>query len=184
MPVIAQKTDYATQALSRLLGQFQNKTVITAIHAAISSEVQALEDMFISLQTLLDIATQVGVQLDGIGTIVGEARDGKTDASYRTALTARIAELYASGAGEDVITAFISATSSANVDFLPDFPAGYGIYGDAASYPADILTIMEAASVAGVYVAIFERLTKEGSADLITTEAGDAIYLRSESSGR
>jgi hypothetical protein len=165
--------------------EFKGKDFIIALVRAFANEVQDIEDADFPMLSLLDIDTMIGAQLDGIGDILTEPRAGQNDANYRVALKAKAARITASGTPEQIIERFITLTGSTPpVDFFEDFPAGYGIYGDAASYPSDILTSMEAASAVGVYVAIFQRLTKEGSSDLITTEGGDAIYTRYRSSGR
>lgn len=186
MPEITQITTHVADARARIIHQFRGLTNYQTILDAIVDQIQDFEDASFDLFDLLDIDVMTGVNLDTIGEIVGEARQGKTDANYRIAIRQAISTRYGSGTPDELITLFQYLTGSTlgDIDYYPDYPAGYGIYGDAASYPAGTFDSMERASPAGVYVALFSRLTKEGSSDLITTEGGDAIYLRSESSGR
>jgi hypothetical protein len=179
-------TTHAADALARLLQQFKDKPRIEALLNAINAEVQTYEDEVMDLSDVLDIDLMGGVNLDHIGDIVTQDREGRNDADYRQAIRDKIARNVSSGTPDELIEIFEFLTGStlSSIDLQEEFPAGYSIYGDAASYPSDILEAMDAATGAAIYVGIFARLIKEGSSDLITTEAGDAIYLRISSTGR
>lgn len=183
---LTQITDHEDQAEARLPEQFKEKELMIALTRAIASELQDFEDAVFPMFDLLDVSTMIGEQLDGIGTILDESRQGQSDADYRVALTLKGARITGSGTPEQVIERFIALTGSTPpVTFIEEFPAGYALFGDAASYPTDILPTLEASSPVGVSVSIFQRLTVEGgSGDLIETEAGDVIYTRYRSSGR
>ena len=57
-----------------LLGQFENKTVLNAIIEALGEELDELDTVFADLHDRRWIDSGDGVQLDGIGTIVGQSR--------------------------------------------------------------------------------------------------------------
>jgi hypothetical protein len=177
-------TTHATDAKARLLQQFKEKTRIEALLDAINVEIQRYENEVMDLSDVLDIDAMGGVNLDHIGNIVGQKRAGRTDADYRVAIRQKIAANVSSGTPDQLVEIFANITGSTTTDFLEDYPAGFGIYGDSDPYPDGTFEAVEAAKPAGVYMCLFERLTKEGSSDLITTEAGDAIYLRTPSTGR
>jgi len=181
MPVITQITTHIADAKARLLSQFQGKTRIEGLLDAFSQQVQDYEDAVIPLESLLDIATQEGAQLDGIGTILGEAREGRTDADYRTALTERIAALYSSGEPEAVIQAYILATGSASVLYAPDYPAKFEISGD-GSEPDDLLGLIEASAPAGVGVKLIAELEWDDS-DGVLWDDGDTALVAWNTSG-
>lgn len=187
MGVPTQITDHADQAKARRLEQFKQVANLEAILDAYSAQVQAYEDATYPMLSLLDIDTMVDDQLDKIGELVNEPRAGATDANYRLAIRAKIAVIVGSGTPDEIIELFETLTGStlASIDFLEMFPAGFGIYGDAASYPANTLEAIDDSAVGGVYVALLTRLLQEGTTDLILQEGtSDAIYLQSQSNGR
>jgi hypothetical protein len=184
--VVTKITTHSADALARLLQQLKGKDNIAALLNAINAQVQQFENDTMSLSDLLDIDLMGGVNLDNIGDIVTQPREGRSDADYRQAIRDKISRNAGSGTPDQLIEIFRILTGStlSSIDLLEYFPAGYGIYGDAATYPSNILESMDAATGAAIYVGIYERLTKEGSSDLITTEAGDAIYVAISSTGR
>ena len=175
MPVIAPISTHAADARARLLSQFKDLPNLAAVLNAISAEVQELDDVAIDMQDLLDIPTQTGIQLDNIGTIVGQAREGASDADYRTALFARIAAIYASGTGEDLIAAYLNATTATQVDLIPNYPAGIDIDSD-ISEPAGLITTLEAAAVAGVKIGLLDLFVWNDDDPALWND-GDTIYV-------
>ena len=140
-------------------------------------------DLVFPLFGLLDIDTMEGEQLDGIGSIVGEDRQGRSDAEYREAIRVRISLNVSSGEPETVIWLFKTLTDPTGaIDYFEDYPAGYVIYGDGDQF-AELLAAMEAASPAGVYVGLLDFMLWEDGDDALW-EDGDTIYVTYESSGR
>jgi hypothetical protein len=97
------KTDRVTQALKNLLTQFHGKPNMEAFVASFVQEVQALEYVFIDLALLRALSNAEGVQLDGLGDIVGEKRLGRVDDDYRAAIEGKIRINRMHGRIEDVI---------------------------------------------------------------------------------
>ncbi|MCK5643835.1 MAG: hypothetical protein KAJ19_23755, partial [Gammaproteobacteria bacterium] len=95
--MVTQITDYEDRAEGRLPGQFKDIELITALVRAVANEAQDLEDAGFPLFGLLDIDTMIGAQLDGIGDILTEPRNGQSDVNYRLALHAKGARITASG---------------------------------------------------------------------------------------
>jgi hypothetical protein len=80
--------DHVAKALARLPSMHDDSLRLrdgVSIHAA---RMQKLENVMrgITPEDLFDVDTAIGVQLDQIGTIVGIARESRTDASYRVIL--------------------------------------------------------------------------------------------------
>jgi len=180
MPVITQITTHQADAQARLLNQFKDKTLIEGLLDALTEQVQDFEDAAIELNLLTDISTMEGAQLDGIGTIVGKAREGLSDTDYRAALEVRIAELYSSGTPEDVIDVFKRVTGATNVLYTPDYPAGYDISGDGTN-PGNIVNIMAAASPAGVEVGLADNLVWEDDDNAITEDSDNLVVIPASS---
>lgn len=101
---ISKITDHVTQAKDRLPTQHAGKTKIEALLTALVTPMQAIEDALWQLLTERQIDTAIGTQLDDIGLIVGEDRQGKTDDDYRRFLRARISVHKSRGTAEDILT--------------------------------------------------------------------------------
>lgn len=83
--------DHVNQALARLHEQHKGKTNIEALLTALTSPIQDIEAAMIQLLLERTIDTAIGVQLDVIGKIVGQPRNGLSDDDYRRHVRARIA---------------------------------------------------------------------------------------------
>lgn len=83
-------TTHVVDGQAKLLEVFKDKPRILALLASYLGQVQALEDVFWDLFLARWIDTSAGVQLDVIGRIVGEKRQGSLDDEYRAFLRARV----------------------------------------------------------------------------------------------
>lgn len=97
-------TDHVARALARLPQQFRGKTNVEALLSALVGPGQDLEDALYALLTERDVDTAVGQQLDDLGGIVGEARQGRNDDDYRRFVRARISVNKSKGTALDVLT--------------------------------------------------------------------------------
>lgn len=101
------------------------------------NDIEAEQDNLLLLRSVL---LGVGAQLDGIGQIVDLARTvGQTDASYRTALLGRTAELSKSGEVEALIVSYKALTSAASVTAADNYPAGVQLTANTNTDPEDPL---------------------------------------------
>lgn len=71
---------------------------------AVAGEIQAVEDALQQLYSERSIDVAVGVQLDILGKIVGQRRNGMVDDDYRRIIRARIATNRSKGTITDLIT--------------------------------------------------------------------------------
>jgi hypothetical protein len=115
--------DYATLAVSRLTGQFENSPKIKALMAAIVGPLTTLEDNADSLISDRWIDTAIGKQLDGCGYIVGEARQGRTDDAYRTAIKFRVFVNISKGTPTNLIRGLKFLTDPTDCQYLEAYPA-------------------------------------------------------------
>ena len=68
---------------SRLLSQYRDKPNLEGMIASYVQQIQELETVFMDiLAIIVDFDNQEGAQLDLIGKIVGQAREGKSDPEY------------------------------------------------------------------------------------------------------
>lgn len=103
MSDIAHKTTHAEDAIARLIEQYKGKPRIEAFIQALADRVQDLEDTLYDIFFESAIANATGTQLDDIGDIVGQQRQGMLDAEYRTFVRARIKANRSSGRIEELI---------------------------------------------------------------------------------
>lgn len=97
-------SDHVARALARLPQQFRGKVKIEALLSALVAPCQDLEDALYALLTERDVETAVGQQLDDLGLIVGELRQGRDDDTYRRFVRARISVNKSKGTALDVLS--------------------------------------------------------------------------------
>lgn len=112
-PVPQQVVSHCVEAKARLLFYFQGKPVLEAYLCEFVKPLDDLETAFFQLLEERGIETGVGAQLDGIGQIVGQARDGRTDDEYRVALRVRLLVLLSDGKREQLLTILREMTADA-----------------------------------------------------------------------
>lgn len=98
-----QITDHSAQAIARLHEFHKDKTNILAFINAIIDPHQDIEDAMWQLFTERTIDTAIGQQLDDIGKIVGQPRNGLNDDDYRRHIRAKISVSQSNGRVLDVI---------------------------------------------------------------------------------
>lgn len=84
------KTDYTPEALERLLTTLKGDAKTDGLIASYLDRCQELEAAAHPMLVQRDIDSAEGVQLTGIGEIVGEPRGGRDDELYRVFLRVRI----------------------------------------------------------------------------------------------
>lgn len=96
--------DHTAIALGRLPEQFKALTNIQLVISALcTAGVQPIESCLRQLLTQRSLDTAVGAQLDSIGLVVGQSRDGHDDETYRRFLRATISAHRSKGTIEDLI---------------------------------------------------------------------------------
>lgn len=98
------QVDHAATAIARLPEQFKSKPNIEALLRCFLAPCQELEQAFQDLKLLRSVDTAEGVQLDVLGKVVGQPRNGVSDDElYRRYIRARIATNRSKGLIEDLI---------------------------------------------------------------------------------
>jgi hypothetical protein len=123
------KTTHAQEARDRLVEQFKGKVNLPAVLDAFSAQTQDDEAVYFDLLINRALATSVGVQLDGLGDIVGEERLGRSDDDYRLAIRAQIRKNVTSGTGDEILSIIALLTSNTH-ELIEYFPAGLKIVFD------------------------------------------------------
>jgi hypothetical protein len=153
-------------------------TAITDLQKLIAiyiQQIQELETMWFELINERTMDTAVGVQLDGLGDIVGEERFGRNDDDYRVAIKGRIRLNLSNGTAEDIVAVIRSQLGEYTVELSEDsFPAHF------EAFLADTINIL-GASVAnpstGPYALVhLQTLTVDvdgGGVQTVTFDAAD-----------
>jgi len=103
---LAQITDHVARAVGSLIEQYRDKPRVIGLLSAFVKQVQGIEDGIWGIFAARQISTAVGQQLDVLGRVVGEPRNGRTDVSYRTAIQARVLLNLSSGTVEEIYAIF------------------------------------------------------------------------------
>jgi hypothetical protein len=119
------KSTHVTEAISNLVEQFKNKTNWPKVLTAFVDQVQDLEDMFVGLIEIPDFENQTGVQLDVVGSIVGEDRLGRNDADYIVGIRGRIIVNSSEGTPDDIIDLLTTIHPGTSVIITEYQPAAY-----------------------------------------------------------
>ena len=146
--------DHVEVALSQLLQQYQGKQRVEDLLSALVQQIQDLEDGIYPLNAGRQLAYAVGVQLDGLGEIVGLKRNGLDDDTYRVFLIGTIAKNYSDGT-IPVIKTILSLLYAAEITLIFEtFPAEIEVQfanstRDPSLYPL-IATLVQEALGAGI----------------------------------
>lgn len=153
-----QNTAHEAEAVARLVSQYKNKPNMEAFASAIGARAQSVEDALWLLVSERTLDTAVGAQLDDLGAKVGESREGRTDAVYRTFIRGRILVNLSSGTPDELlaIVQMIMAAMGDNAFALrEDFPATFVVVVDerwsgTGVFPTAVAAILRAARAGGV----------------------------------
>lgn len=141
--------DQVAQGEDRSVTQWKSKEVVQGLIKSYMENVQVVEDLYGQLLDDRSVFTAVGVQLDVIGTIVGEARAGKADEPYRQAILDRVSLNSADGTPEKVIELLLTITGSDVAHIFEHYPANIHAFVDGAPTNANSKTL-EGITPAGV----------------------------------
>jgi len=116
--------DHVSEALEYLLEQFKGKPKFEALITSYINQIQDLEDAYFQLLgDRLPADAAEGVQLDGLGGIVGEPRNGRSDTDYRVGIESRILLNLSSGQPEALICLLNCSNCNGGVELTEYFPA-------------------------------------------------------------
>ncbi len=151
------QTDHAGKAKANLLEEFKGFPNWEKLLDVYSRQIQDLEDMFFELIEKRFIDDAVGVQLDGLGRIIGASRNGLADEPYRVQLRVQIRINRSSGTVEDIISVvalLVAVTNTIHVRVFP--PASFVvILNDAVpAVPMELVAPVGNARMGGVGTSI------------------------------
>lgn len=114
--------NYITPALDRLVGRISRKPLVEALAASLPRQLGIAENVLDQLKNERSIDTAIGVQLDKVGEIVGEARQGRDDETYRQYIRFRVFINISKGRPYDLIYATRFSTQADHVQYIEMYP--------------------------------------------------------------
>lgn len=164
MSHITKNTQYVSQALARLLMQFKGKPRLEALVTSWITPFQELEDAAFEVHLERTIDAAVGVQLEGIGDIVGFPKNGLSDTNYRQFIKAKIRVNRSNGLPGDLILIVTIILGVTPCILLTEYhPAAIEVEAIVpVTVPAQfIIDFLEDAAAAGVDVSfIYSKVAK------------------------
>lgn len=157
--------DACTEGVALLLEQFRGRARLEALLCSYLERISELELAIVEVRNLRDLDSAAGEQLDVIGRIVGESREGRTDDDYRRFLRVRILINKSTGTPEELIAAAVLVTQPDAIELVESFPAFVTVTAFAGGAVADggkvneVLQLMKPAGVGLLYV--FSATTPE-----------------------
>ncbi len=150
--------DHQAAALARVAQYLRDKPNFEALLAALTTLAQDLETVFLDLYNLRSIDEAAGAYLDQLGSIVGQARGGLTEESYRTFIRARILVNRSSGTAPEILRVFELIFADSVVPMTlrlrDEYPAAFTLEfnGDGLTYTEaqTMVRLLRAMHAAGV----------------------------------
>lgn len=127
MTNVSKIDQHGIRAKRELFAQFQQSTNLQKLIDVFTEELDELESVFHQLLVERNVTNAVGNQLDIIGEIVGQAREGRTDDEYRTAIRFKIAINTANSTEPSITSAAKLLLNFTEVSIQETFPAALEI---------------------------------------------------------
>lgn len=137
--------DHVDDALGYLPEQFKPAENFQAFISAFVEVLQDAEDMLQELWTSRFIDNATGARLDGLGSIVGEERNGLEDADYRVRIKTRIRVNVSSGLEVDIydVFALVLQDTTPPINLVEYYPAAMVLYlTEYSSVSAEVLAAL------------------------------------------
>ncbi len=141
--------DHASDIEGLLVSQYKDSANFNRFLSSIAAIKQEIEHVTLDLRDKRILANAEGIQLDGLGELVGLDRDGRTDDEYRTEIGTQIQINLSGGQAEILINVTASITGSTLVQLTDSYPAKINIAFNGTA-PANLLTILSKLKAAGV----------------------------------
>lgn len=153
------KITHPEQGEERLTSQWANSPNVKALLDSWQTSLESVEDTLFDLLNERSITTAVGEQLDVIGRIVGEDRQGKSDDFYRSALMGRIVANTSDCTTEAVLTSLRTVCGTEGVNFFEHYPSELHMWVDSGSNNNTALALDNACG-AGINTRILQDLNQ------------------------
>lgn len=122
--------DHEARAVARLTSEYQDNQFLRAMVSIFARRIQKIEDATYTLLTKRWFDGAEGIQLDRIGQIIGEARLGRSDESYKFAMETRITLNISGGEPERIIDYLVRIFGAEDVRYSELYPTKIQVFVD------------------------------------------------------
>lgn len=147
--------------------QYKDTANLNAILEVLASPFDDLKVVYNDLKNLLNLEDVEGAQLDLIGNLVGEKRNGREDAEYLIGIRFKIFKNTSKALVDDVVKALKFITQADLVVYSDNPPASYTIYTNGKTLASNINEMIDKLSAAGVSLIVY---ASDGEFPFIATE--------------
>jgi len=147
--------------------QYKDAPNFNKVLQILATPFDELAVVFADIKNLLNLDSAEGAQLDLIGAIVEEKRNGRLDDEYLKWIKFKIFKNSSRGFVDDIVKALKFITSATKVIYSDNPPASYTIYTDGTALEDDIKILIDKLTAAGVSVIVF---ASDGETPFIMTE--------------
>lgn len=164
-------TDHDKRAAALLIEQFENSEKLQSFVKALTKQANEVERMFFNLKHERNISNGDGVQLDKIGELVGEPRNGRDDDDYRQALLLRPNINRSYGEGEMLILVLSQLVKASKIILIEQEPKTVNLFFKTTSpIPSNLQESIEAVADAGAKIHL--SYIDDGEEFVFATEGG------------
>ena len=141
--LVTQITTHVSDALGRLLQQYQGKPRMMSLISGPAQQIQDLENAIFALDAGRQLwngttSPAVGAQLDGIGQLVGIERNGLTDAQYILFIFGKIAENFSDTTVQTILNVIGYLFQAQTLVVQEIYPAGIAFEVFGSSIPPSL----------------------------------------------
>jgi hypothetical protein len=138
------------EGVAHLLEQYKGSETLKKLLTIYLEEIQELEDTNFQVVLSRFLANAEDIQLDVLGALVGELRQGKNDAAFRIWIAARIRLNRSFGRPDDVIECLLLVTPAAFT--YEEYSSAFFVvtFSEQPAFPNDITAIVYLAKAIGV----------------------------------
>lgn len=119
---------YVIEAKARLLSMYKGRPIIEGMLEAYVKQIQRLENSIWDVINNRHLESNNTSCLDGIGTILQEFRNGRTNAEYRAALKIRLLVLRSQGKRHQLTKIISLSANGSTWRYWDAYPAGFFVY--------------------------------------------------------
>lgn len=135
--------DHVSLALSRLASQFKDSPKLNAMLSSLIAPANDVEGQLDDLANKRWIDTAEGLQLDGLGNIVVEPRQGRSDEEYREAIRFKIFINISKATPPDLLFALKYLSKADDTQYMESWPATVILYTDGYQVQSTIADDMQ-----------------------------------------
>lgn len=144
--------NHAAIVVPLVLSQYQKAPRMLGLIKAGCAQADDVEEALYQIREGLKLDNAVGPQLDILGKIYRETRDGRSDADYREAIRVR-ASLSVNGNPEEILAFLRFSMGATDAVYYPEYPAGYVILTNDETFGvgSGVLDVVSPAGVQGLF---------------------------------